>query len=209
MNTTVIVSPVMWGVILFLQTLLALWIRYSLMTEKFFGDSLGILSIMQSGYFYEGSFDMAARFFYIIDFFDIDTLLGWSVYIMALFFFINLYILKDIREVSVKNFFLLTLSSFLWYLFAAGITKEVVQTLFYLAIYIICVKNKIVKRSFWRVLFGVFVLILCAMSFRDYYILMAFFSLMVYGIFKLILISRLKRYNSVLLLFVMCVCVKI
>lgn len=205
MRTLLIIRPSVWGVILTLQMLLALGIRYSIFTEKFFIDSLKILSITQSGYLYEGSFYTAARFFSSINFFNVDTLLGWSVYIMLIFFFINIYILKDIRKINISVFFLLILGVFLWYLFAAGITKEVVQTVFYISIYFFCVRNIFVKQIFGRVLIGVFILLICALFFREYYILTAFYSLVLYFAFKLVTISRLQKYNPVILL--MCVCV--
>lgn len=88
------------------------------------------------------------------------------------------------------------MSIFLWYLFSAGITKEVLQGVFYLAIYFFCIKNRLIKSKLVKVLLGAGILALSAFSFREYYILTAFFSVIVYLIFSLIRGTFLKKYNS-------------
>ena len=77
MNWIVICTPAVWAVILIVQSLLALYIRYSVMGEKFFLDSLGLLQIIQSGYFLDGSFDFAANILSLINFFGLYDLMSW------------------------------------------------------------------------------------------------------------------------------------
>lgn len=199
MNWIVICTPAVWAVILIVQSLLALYIRYSVMGEKFFLDSLGLLQIIQSGYFLDGSFDFAANILSLINFFDLYDLMSWSIYIMVLYFVINWLIVKNIRILTLKDFLCLLLAIFLWYLFAAGVTKEVVQGIFYLLIYFIIYNFKI--RPLFKIVFCIAILLICATYFREYYILIAFYALSIYLFFMFSQYHKRLKTASVILLY--------
>lgn len=166
-----------WSMIIMTISIVSLTIRYTLMGDKFFADSIQLMSIEQSGIFSIGSFDVAALFFCYINFFDIGTLMGWSIYITIIYFFINVWILKDVKIVTIYGFCFIILSFFLWYLFVAGITKEILQGIFYLLIYCVCkgdLNNKI------KLFLGTTVLLGSAIVFREYYLLTAYFSVTTY-----------------------------
>lgn len=188
-----------WALIVFIITILAMVVRYSIMTDKFFWDSASLMAIEQSGYFYEGSFDKAAHFFHYINFFNIDTLFGWSVYISVIYFFINILILNHINMISVTQFILVLLSVLLWYLFAAGITKEIFQGLFFLVIYLMCIQSRFMKNNIVKILVGAFILLVSAILFRKYYIITAFFWIVIFVMFSLIRNTFLKRHNTLLI----------
>lgn len=186
-----------WAIILIFVTIISLVIRYSLMTDKFFIDSLKILAMEQTGSYIEGSFGVSARFFSWLNIFEIDDLFGWSVYISLIYFYINLWIVKDIKVINIAFFFFLLLSIFLWYLFSVGITKEVIQGLFYLSIYILCVNGEWIKNDI-KIFIGSIVLLFSALVFREYYILTAFFSIVIGLILSNMRGGILKRYCSVM-----------
>lgn len=183
MKYKVILNNASWIVILFIMTLSSLFVRYIFFTEKFFVDSTNLLNIEQNGYlgyFEENSFGAAAKFFYYINLFNVNTLFEWSLYLSIIYFFINFFILHDIKEISLLKFFFLLLSVFLWYLFGNGITKEILQENFFLMIYFICIKDNKINNNLLKIFAGVIFLIISAFCFREYYILIAFFSLIVY-----------------------------
>lgn len=189
-----------WSIILVFISLVSLYIRYSIMTEKFFFDSINLLSMIRLGGLFDGSFGVAARFFSFLNFFDIETLFGWSVYTSVIFFGINLWLICDIKYIEFRRFIFILLSIFLWYLFVAGITKEILQGLFYFAIYLICIKNDFFKRNTYRVVLGTIILLTSAIFFRGYYILTAFFSIVVFIAFMIIKKLRVQR-GQVLLIY--------
>lgn len=175
-----------WFALLIIITITSLMIRYGFMTQKFFLDSIGMLYLERSELFSDDSFGIAAQFFYYINFLDIATLFEWSCYIAIIYFFINLWMLKDIKVMTLNKFIFLLLSIFLLYLFAVGITKEVLQGGFYLLIYFLCIKNKSINGKFLKVLLGSGILVINALVFREYYLLVAFFTVIIFFIFELI-----------------------
>lgn len=66
-----------------------------------------------------------------------------------------------------------------------GITKEVLQGIFYFLIYCCCIKNRFIKSKFLKVFLGSIILFASALFFREYYLLVSFFTMVVFIIFEL------------------------
>lgn len=186
-----------WLVLLVLLTLATLYVRYQILTEKFFVDSMNIMAIERGSATESESYAAVARIFHFINFFDLNTLLGWTIYMDILFLGINFILLKDFKRSDLLCFLFMLTSLFLWYLFCAGITKDIIQTLFYITIYVFCVRKNFFS-PFRRLLFGVIILLLCAFFIRSYYVLTAFFSVCVYCVFSLIKSRNSLNRHSVL-----------
>lgn len=199
MNSIVKISLKAWSIILIIITLITLSIRYQFFGEKFFIDSLLILQAERFGSLYVDGFSSAATFFRYINLIDVDTLFGWSIYISVLSFFINLYILKDEKTISLGKLLFIITGMSLWYLFAVGITKEVPQTLFYVMIYYFCCKNNIIKSMNVKVTIGALILAVSAYIFRPYYILTSFFTIIVF-----LIMIKVGHNNRVLRVTALC-----
>lgn len=193
MNCLVKLNLKTWSIILLIINMLSLVIRYNFMTEKFFTDSMHLMYIEQFGGIYDGSFTIAARFFNIINLFNINTLLEWSIYIGIIYFFINIFLVKNVTNIEFKKFIFLLLALVLTYLFEIGITKEVLQSIFYISIFTVCRLTSI-KKSFYYLIIGSIILLSCSLFFREYYILTAIFSIGIYYI--LILIRQFNEKNN-------------
>ena len=184
MKYKIILDKKIWLLLLFSINIMAIIIRYMFLTDKFFNDSLDIISIERSmdliNLTESGSFIFAAKIFYYINFFEIDNLLEWSIYISIIFFLIKYSIFKNIKKIEVLNFFILLIGIFLWYLFAVGITKEIIQTVFYLMMYFFINNDNIFKFAKRKIFVCIIILGISAIVFREYYILIAFFSLIIY-----------------------------
>lgn len=120
MKTKIYFNSIDWFILLFLITISSLLIRYEIMTEKFFYDSTELLRLEKSALFYDGGFGVTAQFFHCLNVFDIATLFEWSCYISIIYFFINLWILKDIKVVSLDRLVFLILSIFFIILICSG-----------------------------------------------------------------------------------------
>lgn len=185
MAYTVRLNKKVWLCIILIISLISLAIRYTIFTEKYFVDSNGLMSIERNLNITgmlpidEGSFQSAAIFFHYINFFDLNSLIEWTIYISILFFFINFYLVKDIRLIELKNFLLLITGLLLWYLFSAGITKEVIQSLFFLIVYMVICSDKI-KYTWIKCLIGIIIIYFSSILFREYFILMAIFVIYIY-----------------------------
>lgn len=184
-----------WLCIILIISLISLAIRYTIFTEKFFVDSLMMLSMERNLNITgrlpleDGSYQSAAIFFYYINFFDLDSFMQWSVYISIIFFFINFYLVKDIKLIELKKFLLLITGLLLWYLFSAGITKEVIQSLFFITVYMLICSDKI-KYKWIKFLIGIIIIYFSSILFRKYFILMAIFAIYIY-----IISTVLKKKN--------------
>lgn len=187
MEYKVILDKKIWGLFIILISILSISIRYVFLTDKFFFDSLGLLSLERdfsiTGNLQEGSFGVTAMLFSYINFFDFKSLLEWSIYIIIVFGIINFILLRKIYIIELKKFIILLIGFLLWYLFAAGITKEVVQTLFYFCIYFFIANNMFFKSVYSKVIVGIIILFISSICFREYYILTAFFSGIIYLIY--------------------------
>lgn len=183
-----------WSCIILIISLISLVIKYTIFTEKFFVDGMMILSMERNLNITgilpveNGSYQSAAIFYNYINFFDLDSFIQWSIYISIVFFFVNFYLLKDIKLIELKKFLLLITGLLLWYLFSAGITKEVIQSLFFIIVYMAICNNKI-KYKWIKFLIGIIIICISAILFREYFILMAVFAIYIY-IISIILKER-------------------
>lgn len=208
MKYKIILDKKIWGLLLILISIMSISIRYIFLTDKFFFDSLSLLSIEKNfsltGSVESGAFGVTAMLFSYINFFDFKSLFEWSVFITIIFGIINFILLRKIYIIELKNFIVILIGLFLWYLFAAGITKEVIQTLFYFFIYFFIVNNSIFKSIYSKVIIGIIILWISSICFREYYILTAFFSGIVYLIYYFIRkkhIEGLKGYVFSMIVF--------
>ena len=212
MNQKVIINKNIWILIISLIAILAIVIRYTLFTDKFFGISIGLLSWLKAGApsyntVYDSEGYAGLTLFYYIDFFNMETLIEWSIYISIIFIFVNIFLLKNIKLIALNKFLIILTSIMLWDLFAAGLTKEVIQTVFYLIIYYI-ITNKLIKKTGTKVILSSIVLYISSIYFRPYYILVAFFSIVVYGINSYLRRKTLKPvlyYIYSLILYLICI----
>lgn len=195
MAYTVRLNKKVWLCIILIISLISLAIRYTIFTEKYFIDSNGLMSIERNLNITgmlpvdEGSFQSAAIFFYYINFFDLNSLMEWTIYISILFFLINFYLVKDIKLIELKKFLLLITGLLLWYLFSAGITKEIIQSLFFIIVYMVICSDKI-KYTWIKFLIGIIIIYFSSILFREYFILMAVFAIYIY-----IISIMLKKKN--------------
>lgn len=209
MHYKVILNKKIWFIIIVCINISAVFIRYAFLSEAFLFDSPGILDLEKQGSitgdFGESSFSFVAKSFSYINFFDIRYLLDWSIYISFIFLGINFLLLKDIYIIELKNLFVILIGMFLWYLFSVGISKEIIQTIFYLSIYIIICNNCICKTIFSKVMISIVILFISAILFRSYYILIAFFSGIIYLMFIFFRkksLCGIKNYIYSIILFV-------
>lgn len=200
MKYKIILNKKIWIFFIIFISLISISIRYIFLTDKFFFDSLALLALERdfsiTGNFQDGSFGVTAMLFSYINFFNFKSLLEWSVYITVIFGIINFILLRKIYIIGLKKFIILVIGLLLWYLFAAGITKEVVQTLFYFCIYFFIVNNIIFKSVYSKVFVGIIILWISSICFREYYILTAFFSGIIYLIYYFIKKKNIEGLKS-------------
>ncbi len=181
------------------------WVQYDLLPAKYFFDSRYILALMRFPglYFIKGSaYNNTALLFQTLNVFGISSLLGWSILIAAtadlfLFpFFLKLDI-SNIKDVAAAFCVLGILNIYVF-----NLSKEIVQFVVFAAIWCLLQKEKLPYR--WSV--GLCMALLYAESvlYRSYYLLTAFFVMILSVVFPRLLKGRraVRRRRIVLLLFV-------
>lgn len=201
MHYRVILNKKSWCIILIVIILISLAIRSMFFTGKMLGTSVSLLPFARygdvSGVVDADTSYEALSLFYYINFFDINSVFEWSIYISIIFFFINILMLKDIKKIKLNKFLIILTSLVLWYLFSAGLTKEVIQTLFYLSIYyLINIDIDFFKNKLWiKMLLGSIILYISSIIFRPYYIIVVLYTVIVYVI---ALWLRKKQFKSII-----------
>lgn len=165
--------------------------QYLMLGEKYFIDSNKILNlILGNTNLYGASYHFAAQFFKSINIFHLNSLFSWSVYlaiILNLCFFILLCKVSSLRPFDYVYIYV---SIFLLNVFSFNLNKEVLQLLFFYFIYIIFRNRKYSNTK--KLVFSILILILEAVTFRTYYILLV----VTFGLAFLILNYTLKSKNQ-------------
>ncbi|MBM6651307.1 hypothetical protein [Megamonas funiformis] len=195
MERYIILNKKIWFFIVFIISLLGVFLKL-LMIDKFIFDSETVLAFEQyfratESFVVSGSFEFAGFIYYFINIFNLNNIEEWVIYIAVLFMFINFFVVKNIKRIKLKNFLFLLMCLLLWYLIVAGITKEVIQSVYFIIIYIIIKYLKI--KPFFKMICSVIVIYISSILFREYYILIAFFSLILYIFYDNL---RKKKYNK-------------
>lgn len=175
--------------------------RYNFLSEKYFYDSNGILSLMRtvntiriSG----NSFNNAALLFKSINFLNLTSLLEWSIVIS---FIANLFIVLYCFKVRIEKKSDIIISYCflgLLNLYVFNLSKEIIQFAFFVIMYRI-IKAKLSSNKKCILIFAMFALE--SVFFRSYYILMGAFFIAIHFIFsKKILIYKNGVINLGLLI---------
>lgn len=206
----ILLNKKIWCIILIAIILVSLVIKEIFFAGKMIGTSEDLLSFARygdtSGVIDDDTSYEALSLFYYINIFDINSVFGWSFYISCIFFFINILLLKNIQEIKLNKFLLLLTSIILWYLFGAGLTKEVIQTLFYFCIYILIINNNryLNNKLCIKVILGAVLLYISSIIFRPYFSLVALFTIIVYILCLMLRKIKLKSKNNVIFLLGSC-----
>lgn len=139
-----------------------------------------------------------------INIFNIKTYLGFEVYLTIIFNIIIFFILFKIK----KKY---TLYELVYLLFFIGVlniwdfclAKEPVQMLYFIAIFLILINNKIPISSKYLLCFLVY--LISSITYRNYYITMAIFFVILYLLYELLLkkIEKFKFMDFIKILLIM------
>lgn len=125
--------------------------------------------------------------FRIINFFKLDTYVGWEIYISFIWNFILICILAGVsKKLNLKQILFIELSIFVLNIFDFTLAKEPIQMLYFIGIYYILTMQT--KGEKFKYICTICILLLSAFTFRAYYfliIMFMFFSQVVLNIFIL------------------------
>lgn len=195
-------------ILIIITELISLVIHYTILPPKYFCDSNNYLKLVND-LFRKDTGNIIVEFYRTIDIFGINTLFGWSIF-TGLFVNTTFYL-------YVRNKKLYTISELIFYfsllgiinIFACCITKEIIQLMFFLIIDLIN-KSPFIKSDTIKVILISLILYYCSKVFREYYIIVAFFTVVVYFILNKFRNSKVQKnkYGTTIKIF-LCVIVSL
>ena len=189
----------------FLTTLVVLTLfaafafKFLFLPDKYFYDSQHVLDVMYNpNAVTDGSYSFAANFFNFFNFFNINSVIGRSSIILVLTFFFVLYINKKfpLNGLGSNIFYFCTI--FIMEIYVFTISKEFVQFLFYILIFLVCYNVK--NSKLCNILLYV-ILALIGIFFRSYYLILLG-CVVIYDFLRMFKVSRGIRMTAFVVLIV-------
>ena len=152
------------------------------------------------------AFNNADVIFKTINIFGLSTYIQFEVYITILWNILILFIINRIDEVRdniVGLYILLTIA--VMNIFNFTLSKEPIQMLYFVLMYIVLGSKKISDN--WKFILSIGVVLLSAITFRSYYILMAMFSIVMVFLCNIFIIRKEKVRLRHILIIIAMICV--
>lgn len=146
------------------------------------------------------AFNNAAVIFKIINIFGLTTYIQFEIYITIVWNMIVILIISNIDKLKSNSEGVFIISTIaILNIFNFTISKEPIQLLYFLLMYLFLISKIRAKSKFW---FCIFVILISVLTYRSYYILFAFFSCVLYIIFSIFKKKeRIKVKHIIIILF--------
>ncbi len=131
------------------------------------------------------------NFFSIFNFLHLNTYIEYEIFITIIWNLIIFVIfLKQKKYLTQLQAIFIILSTLVLNIFDFCLAKEPLQMLYFVAIYIILVSPQINNKN--KFTYSIIIILFSALTYRTYYILIAFFSILIYFIHKLFLKNKIE-----------------
>lgn len=184
-------------VIVILETILIKALQYQILPDKFFYDSSKILNSLYYPTIIDSSYQYAVNFFKAINFMHFTTLQQWSVLITIVFLPIIVFFLIKNNKYNFHQFLFVIASVALLDIYVFNISKDILQFLYFLVIYLILKLN---IKNFTKLILCCLVLLYEALNFRLYYAIMAMIMVTIYFIYNIFLKNKKINIKKVILI---------
>ena len=168
--------------ILIIETFVLKITIYHFLPQKYFYDANHILEVMRGSKLTDVSYSYVAGIFNTVNIFNFTTIFQWGALIALIITPIILIILTKNKKYSLSQYFFIISSFTLLNIYVFGISKDIVQFVYFLIIYLVLSNNKLSNIKKITIISGV--LLFEAISFRIYYALMAMLIVTIYFIYK-------------------------
>lgn len=161
-----------WYMLFFIviETIVIKAVMYDALPRKYFFDSNHIIDIMKGSKLTDPSYSYVANIFNKINIFGFYNVRPWGYLVSTIFTCILIKILSKNEKISKQQFIFLIACTALLNIYVFGITKDIVQFVYFLIVYLIISSKKIDNK--WKVILSSVVLLYEALNFRIYYAIM-------------------------------------
>lgn len=195
-DTTLLLIPVM--------AVLAKLIYFYILPDKYFFDSWRMVSMLVGDGKMQAweAYETTVEFYKSINFLNLTTINQWSVVLGIVMTIMLMIIISRTHRMTIMQCIFVLMATGLLNIYVFNITKETIQLLFFLLIFIVIslsIKNEYIK------------VILCALVFywestfyRTYYIIMAAMTIFLFLIFKWLRSRTNIQKKHIVLTIIMC-----
>ncbi|MGM9970055.1 MAG: hypothetical protein ACI35S_06645 [Anaeroplasma sp.] len=184
-----------------LVAIFAKYYQFNYLSDMAFSTSNRILDmVLRHDFSSNDSFSFAARFYSYINFFNLDTVLKWNIYLAIIFNPILIILFMCIKRINWIDMILIIATSFILNLFVFNFAKDIVQFIFYLFI-VIFYKSKL-KYSF-KLIFILLLFLFEGLFFRQYYAFIGLLFVVAYLLNYFFEKNNYKRYHLFPALFIL------
>ena len=157
--------------------------QFNFLPSKYFYDSRAILkSIVYTPQNVDSAFRFTASFFRKINIFNFTTLVEWAVSLTIIFSILIFIIIKNRAEnIDFLKCVYIFCNIFLLGVYVFNVSKDIIQMMFFLAVYFIIV-TRVIKKVKFKLLLCAGVFVYESLIFREYYILVAVFSIFIFAV---------------------------
>lgn len=180
-----------------IESLMIKMVQFRILPQKYFYDSNKILEMINSGIRYnDRAYDFAADVFSKINIFHFNTLQQWSIAIGLIFSIIIAFILVSKKKYSIKEMIFILASIGLLNIYVFNLSKDIIQFVFILIIYVIAKNKKIT--NFKKMIISCVIFLIESLYFRSYYAIMAMLIFTIYYIYLVFIKNKKINKQSVL-----------
>lgn len=167
-----------------LVTVLGKLIEHLFLPTKYYYDNIRVLNMMLYEDYkdtWEGSYRVASNFFTKINWFDFTTLFQWSIFLGLICNIVLMIMISKIKIMNIQQAIFTLMSIGLCNIYVINIGKDFIQVLLFMLCYIIIsIKN---IPSWLKVILCAAIFYWESTFFRNYYIIVSVFILVVYVMF--------------------------
>jgi hypothetical protein len=164
---------------------------YDLLPPKYFYDSKHILGAMNGTATADKSYVFVANIFRFINIFNFSSISQWGWLMSLIFIPILIFVITRRRQYSLVQYIFILSSVVLLDIYVFGLTKDIIQFLFFLLLYIV-LKTKM--KNITKLILCCLILLYEALNFRVYYAIMAMIMINIFIIY--IFFIKNKKLNK-------------
>lgn len=168
-------------ILIILENIFVKTFIYNILPSKYFYDALVILSGVTGNLNLDTSYMYAINIFKKINILGLDTLKYWGYYISIFILPILIYIVSKKNKYHYKQYIFLLASFTLLDIYVLGLSKDVIQFVYFLILYLILANQKMSNSH--KLILACIVLLYEALHFRIYYSIMAMLMVTIYFIY--------------------------
>lgn len=168
-------------IVMVLETIFLKTFMYDLLPQKYFLDAGHILGVMNGSAGTDKSYSYVANIFNTLNIFHFTNIRQWGYVISAIFVPIFIKCISKEKKYSIKLSVFILMSFTLLNIYVFGISKDIIQFVYFLLLYLIVSSKKI--NNIKKIILSCIVLLIEALVFRVYYAIMAMLIVTIYFVY--------------------------